>query len=243
MENNMDLAVIPGSTLQFSFTRPEDLGATEYTLITIVVDISSSVDSFKDELLESVKTAIRACKKSPKAENLLLRLVTFNTRIMEVHGFIALSSIDPDSYDSFNCMGYTALYDAAHNCIGASLAYAKTLTDMDFDVNAITFIITDGEDNSSYESNPSKIKDLVSQAKRGEKMESITNILIGINSGDASCFGSLSLFKDDADLNQFTEVKDISPGKLAKLAQFVSQSISSASQALGSGGASQPLTF
>lgn len=243
MENNMDQAVVSGTTLQFSFTRPEDLGASEYTLVTIVVDISSSVDSFKDELLESVKTAIRACKKSPRAENLLLRLVTFNTKVVEIHGFIALSSIDPDTYDPFNCSGCTALFDATHNCIGATLDYAKTLTDMDFDVNAITFIITDGEDNSSHESSPSEIKDLMAQAKRGEEMESILTILIGINFGDASCFGSLSLFKDDADLSQFIEVKDASPGKLAKLAQFVSQSVSSASQALGSGGPSQPLSF
>jgi uncharacterized protein YegL len=243
MENNMSQEVIQGTTLQFSYTRPEDLGASEYTLVTIVVDISSSVDSFKDDLLKAVQTAIRACKKSPRAENLLLRLVTFNTRIVEIHGFIALSSIDPDTYDPFNCLGCTALYDATHDCIGATLTYAKTLTDMDFDVNAITFIITDGEDNSSHQSSPSLIKDLVTQAKRGEEMESITNILIGINSGDAGCFGSLSLFKDEADLSQFIEVQDTTPGKLAKLAQFVSQSVSSASQALGSGGPSQLLNF
>jgi hypothetical protein len=34
---------------------------------------------------------------------------------------------------------------------------------------------------------------------------------------------------------------NVTPGKLAKLAQFVSKSISSQSQALGTGGASQPV--
>jgi uncharacterized protein YegL len=241
--NNMEEGIVPGSSFKFSFTRPEDLGATEYTLVNIAVDVSYSVDDFKNELLEALKTAIQACKKSPRSDNLLLRVVTFNTSLQEVHGFIPLSSIDPDSYEEFDCCGGTALYDSVYDSVGSILAYAKTLTDMDFDVNAINFIITDGAENSSRQSNPNSIKDLVKKSKTNEELESIINVLIGINSGEASIFGMLENFKDEAGLDQFIEVQDTTPGKLAKFARFVSQSVSSQSQSLNSGGQSQLLSF
>lgn len=242
---NHDQAVVPGTSFNFSYIKPENLGACEYTLVSIAVDTSYSVSLFKDDLLECLKAAIWACKKSPRSENLLVRLVSFNSSsaIKEIHGFTPLNSIDPDSYDSFSCGGMTALYDTLHSCIGATQAYAKNLTDMEFDINAITFTITDGDDNDSKQSNPLSIKNLVADIKQKEEMESIINVLIGINSKDGRLFGKLSLLKDEADLDQFVEVSDISAGKLAKLARFVSQSVSSASQALNSGGPSQLLTF
>ncbi len=69
---------IPGAGgFQFSAVRIEDLGATEYTLVTIVCDISGSVIPFADSLLECIKSIITACQKSPRAENLLIRLLHF----------------------------------------------------------------------------------------------------------------------------------------------------------------------
>ena len=47
----------------------------------------------------------------------------------------------------------------------------------------------------------------------------------------------------EAGLSQFVDAGDATPQRLAKLAQFVSQSISLQSRALGSGAPSQPLTF
>ena len=45
----------------------------------------------------------------------------------------------------------------------------------------------------------------------------------------------------EAGLTQYVSIGKATPGKLAKFAQFVSQSISSTSAALGSGAASQPI--
>ncbi len=74
---------IPSSNFGFSAIRPETLEATEYTLVTISVDISGSVGSFAQDLLSTLKEAVRACKKSPKSENILLRVLTFNNRVEE----------------------------------------------------------------------------------------------------------------------------------------------------------------
>ena len=81
-DDDMNTISVPGGGgFQFSAIRPENLGASEYTLVSIVCDISGSVDSYKDELLKCIKTIVEACKKSPRAENLLIRLLLFNSSL------------------------------------------------------------------------------------------------------------------------------------------------------------------
>lgn len=242
IDDNMESLSILGTKGSFNFSavKIEDLGATEYTLVTIALDRSGSVDSYKKELLDSLKSVINACKKSPRAENLLVRIIEFNQELDEVHGFKLLNSINPDDYKKPVTDGMTALFDAVYSSVGATLSYAKNLTEQDFGVNGICFIITDGGDNSS-KTTPGMIKKIINDAKKGESIESLITILVGINTSD--CNVMLDNFKDEADLTQFIDVGEATPQKLAKLATFVSKSISSQSQALGSGAPSQPLTF
>jgi len=228
---------------KFSAIRPENLGATEYTLVTIVIDTTGSVSSFASDLLNCLKTIIESCKKSPRAENLLVRVVTFNYNynIEEFHGFKLLSMIDPGDYKDFICSGMTALFDATYSAIDAQLTYAKTLIDQDFNCNGCIYIITDGADNDSKVASKTMIKKKMEEATKSETIESLITILIGINTG--MCKSYLESFAMEANLTQYVDVGDANSQKLAKLAGFVSKSISSTSQALGSGGASQPFTF
>ncbi len=45
-DNMQKLTVPGGGNFQFSAIRPDNLGAAEYTLVTIVVDITASVAEF-----------------------------------------------------------------------------------------------------------------------------------------------------------------------------------------------------
>lgn len=238
---------IPGpGNFQFSAIRPEKLGATEYTLVTIVVDVTGSVTNFADDLLKCVKSIVEACQKSPRAENLMLRLITFNENIQEIHGFKPLIDINVNDYDSFNPRGMTALYDATFSSIVSTLMYAKNLIDQDFDVNGCVYIITDGMDNNSRIT-PDHILEKTKKSITGEEIESLITVLIGLNDANSEwsreIIDSLEYFKNKAELTQFINVGDATPQQLVKLAGFVSQSISSQSQSLGTGSASQPLTF
>lgn len=246
---NMQVINIPGQGgFHFSAARPEHLGSSEYTLVSIIVDVTGSVISFADELLKTVKAIIEACKKSPRSENLLIRLVTFNTQVDELHGFKLLSEIDPNNYQPFNPDGMTALFDATYSSIAASLSYGKTLVDQDFATNAAVYVITDGRDNVSL-MKPNHVADKMRQAKMGEEVESLISILVGLKdpalgqSEYDKTTKALTTFQVEGELTQFVDVGDATPQRLAKLANFVSQSISSQSQALGSGAPSQPLTF
>jgi len=240
-EQNMQFHALDGGAFQFSAVRPEDLGAAEYTLVTIVTDTTGSVAGFENTLRNAVIDAVHACGKSPRADNLLVRFVTFSTELHEVHGFKTLRQIDPhQDYQPLQCGGMTALYDASKEAISATDAYAKILTENDFDVNGIVFIITDGMDNRSRYGR-TDIANVIQKVKRDESLESLLAILIGVNAED--CSDWLDEFHKEAGLSQYVDIREFDAAKGAKLAEFISKSTSAQSQSLGTGGPSEILTF
>lgn len=232
---------VTGSNFTFQGTRVGDLGATEYTLCTVVIDVTGSTAGFAGELHNMLTTVVDACKKSPRSDNLLLRAVTFSSvvGINELHGFKPLVDIEPaQDYPPFRPDGMTPLCDAAFSAIGAMIDYGAELMKYDFLANGIAFIITDGEDNSSKTS-ANMVKTLIDNARYEERLESLLSILIGINA--ANCRDALERFQRAAGIDQYVDAGAATPGNLAKLAAFVSQSVSSQSQALGTGGPSQKI--
>ncbi len=236
------LTIAGNGAFQFSAIRPDKLGATEYTLVTIVLDISGSVESFAPHLLACLTSIVNACKHSPRADNLMIRYATFNDTRYEIHGFVPLNQIDLAKYKALKCDGSTALYDAVYDAIGATNTYAKVLFAQDFSVNAAVYIVTDGEDNHSTIT-PAHIAKEVEAALRSEFLDSFISVLVGVNTASASAAAYLQLFKDEAKLTQFIDIQDATPDSLARLAAFVGKSIRSQSQALGTGQAAGSLVF
>lgn len=233
------------SNFEFSGKTIDKLGASEYTLASIQVDVSPSVEDFKADLALSLKNSVEACKKSPRAENMLVRATTFCEALEEIHGFVNLDEINTDNYDQYLRIGSgTALYDATLDSMETVIKYGENLLDMDvcYNCNGIVFIITDGMENSSRVATTTRIKNTIAQVKMDEKLESLKSVLIGI--GDERITRLyLDNFQQEVGINQFVWVGEATPEQLAKLAAFVSQSISSQSQSLGTGGASQDITF
>lgn len=242
MDPAMEIAGIAGMQgFQFSATRLDRLGATEYTLVTIAVDVTGSVFGFADDLRKCLVTAVESCKKSPRSNNLLLRVILFSSAfqggIEEIHGFKPLAEINPNDYPQLVPGGMTPLYDAAFSAVSASNAYAKKLMDQDFLANGIVFVITDGDDNTSSAS-IGMIRREMDRGTKGEEIESLISVLIGVNATQHRL--RLEEFAQGAGL-QYVDAGDATRGRLAKLAQFVSQSTSSQSQSLGTGGPSQTI--
>lgn len=231
-----------GSGYKFSVTKINALGASEYTLVTIVVDASGSVAGFAPQLEQCLKTVFKACDKSPRRDNLLLRVVQFNDVLTEVHGFKLLGSINESDYDrALNIGGATALFDAADEAVNATATYGKQLTGQDYLCNAIVVVVTDGENNRGNIMTPQPVKRTVDAAKKAENLESIITILVGVTSDNNALNTYLQEVKDGCGFDQYVSIGSATPGKIAKLAAFVSQSISSTSSALGTGAPSQPL--
>lgn len=234
---------IPGSNFTFQGARLTRLGATEYTLVTVAVDVTGSTQAFAKELRDMLVSAVESCKKSPRSDNLLVRVITFSTRfpngINELHGFRLLSEINaPTDYPHFNPDGFTPLFDAAYSAIGAIVEYGQELMKSDYLANGIAFLITDGQDNQSL-TTPHMIRDRIAQVTTEERLESLVTVLVGVNA--AQFRRELETFQKEACLTHYIDMGEVTPEKLAKLGGFISQSVSSQSQALGTGGPSQQI--
>ena len=239
---NMDQGSIGGG-FKFSHIRTEQLGASEYTLVTIAVDRTGSVGGFEKELSKCIIASIDSCRKSPRAENLLIRVILFSdylpNGVQEIHGFKRLQDIDPKEYENIDTGGGTPLYDAAYSAVAATNEYAKILYNDDFSSNGIVIIITDGCDNASVMS-PKAVHDEIQKGIKGEFIESNIVLLIGINAAQYKTL--LERFQLEAKIDKYIDAGDATPSKLAKLAEFIAQSVSSQSQALGTGGPSQTIS-
>lgn len=243
--DQMDTHSIGGTTFQFSAAKIGTLGASEYTLATIVVDGSGSVDPFWNEIKAALKENVAACAdpKNPRADNLMLRVLVFDSQLTEVHGFKPVRDINPADYDSLPIPGgMTALYDATFNGVQASVQYAKALAAQQYTCNGAIFVITDGMDNASKVSRK-MVADALKDTKSSESMESMMPVLIGVNTASGGLNQYLEDFKNEAGFQQYVALADATKAKLMKLGGFISASISSQSKSLGSGAGSRSLSF
>ena len=235
------------SGYKFSGTKMGDLtGALEYTLATLVLDTSSSVDDYRDALEQVIKTVVGSLKMSPRVDNLMFRLTTFNDKVTEQHGFKLLATINPDDYTGIvKTGGMTALFEAMDEAIQATATYGRQLTAKDYTANGIIFIVTDGQNNRGTIMDPVVVAKSAEVARKTECMESILVVLIGVTTDNVNLDFYLTDVKNGAKCDQYVALGVLNDAnaekKLAKLAQFISQSTSSQSSQLGTGKASQPL--
>jgi hypothetical protein len=233
-----------GSGFSFSGVNVNNLGASEYTLVHYAVDRSGSVGPFLRELEGCVKSSLEGCQRSPRVDNLLVRLTTFDGHVNEEHGFRPLADCHLKSYDNFlQPGGVTALYDATGSAVDAIATYGKQLTDNDYKVNGLVVVLTDGGESGASTLTVKSVQEAFARARMSEALESLLTILIGVNITQPAIAKLLKEFKDDAGFDQYIEIQDASPKNFAKIAGFISKSVSSQSQAIGTGAKSQLINF
>lgn len=243
---DVEQQALPTSHYGFSAIRLDDLEqlGNEWTLVQIQVDKSGSTDSFKPQMEQTIGAIVTACAASPRKDFLLVRLVSFDTKLEEIHGFVPLTTLDPKQYGG--CLGrsggLTALYQSALNGSEALLKQGTDMAGRNFTVNAIDIVLTDGCDTERG-ATPQQIAHVRRQSVAGEQLESLVSILVGVNVQDPSVGRKLADFQTDAGFTQYVELDQADERTLAKLAAFVSKSISSQSQSLGTGGPSKSLAF
>lgn len=233
---------LAGNPFGFSATRIDRLDASEYTLVTLTVDVSGSVCGYLRDLEQAMAEVIRACRLSPRADNLLVRTVLFDNALHEFHGFKPLHELAPDDYlNKLRAGGSTALYDAAHNSIQATTTYAADLATHGLVANAIAIVLTDGEDNASTLT-AKQVGDVAKASIHSETLESMLSILVGVGvQGPTS--SALMAFSAQGNMDHYLNLSDANASTLAGLADFVSRNIQAQSQVLGTGKSSAILSF
>jgi len=249
LNEGLNSHALSGSSFGYSAVDLADLGASTYTLVTLVVDLSGSVSGYVDQIEKTIAAIVDAnnLPQNPRRDNLLFRIITFNDVATELHGFKLSTTCNPADYTGkLSAYGSTALYEAAANAILAETDYAKDLKSNGYDSNGIVVIITDGEDNQGSRNGTTAgtVKKALGKAIKSEDLESLVSMVVALapdNDPNSSFIQYLKQFQTDAGIGEFIFVKDVSPKGFAKLAQYISKSTSAQSQKVGSGGPSQPI--
>ena len=114
-DESADLVANKAGHFGFTATKIDDLLASEYTLVSLVFDRSGSVFPFQRQMEECIKRVVKACQKSPRADNLMIRIVTFDNHLVEEHGFKLLSTISP-TIDVFPSSIWFATFSTTSGC-------------------------------------------------------------------------------------------------------------------------------
>lgn len=243
--NNVGTEMHKVGTFTYSAAKINDLEevASEFTIVTIVNDRSGSVGDYKFAMEQCLEQIRLACQDSPRSDFLLMQHIQFGSTVEQTHGLVPLDTLDENTYkDCLNISGMTALNDATCDAVNITADFAKKLMSQHYMCNAIVVILTDGCENDSSRS-AGDVKKAIAKVRKDESLESILIILVGVGYEDDNIRQELEEFKENAGIDQFVAMADADAKTLAKLADFISRSISSQSQSLGSGGPSVPLTF
>lgn len=248
--DGMDPRQIGGTRFQYSakdLDALEEAGLDKVSLGTIAVDVTGSLSGHESILEAALKVVVKTCLLNPMADNMMLRVILFSSRfpekgVKEVHGFLPLPDINESMYDGvIDCGGLTPLYDATFSSVGATVDYAKDVAKRGITVNAITFVLTDGQNNDSTVG-ADTVHKAVQDSVRDEFLESHRPVLVGMGP-NPSTSQWLADFKADAGFDQFIEVPDLTESSLAKLTGWISQSFSSTSAACGTNKPSVSVAF
>lgn len=232
-----DMLRLQHGNYHFTAINLARIGTDAVAAVTLVVDISESVESFKDLLEKCLDSAVQACLLSPNHDQLQVRIVVFNHNVVELTGFLPLADLK-SFVGRLQPAGATALVDGTLDGLHGIQGFAKALRSSDYSCNGTLIVLTDGEGNTGRERDPATIQALVTQMLEHDRaLESLQMILVAVNA--KNCAKALHKFHKEAGFNQFVDIGDATPQKLARLAQFISKSVSSSSQALGTGVSAQ----
>jgi len=244
-EQDTHSVIFNTGAFKFSGINIDSLQSTQYTLVGLAIDSSMSISNFAPQMTKAVKEVVRSLQNAPNSDNLMLRVLNFDRTTNEVHGFQEWNKCDLTQYDKiftkFGCS--TCLYDATIDALDSLNKYGMELVNQDYSpVNALLVVLTDGLDNNSTFT----FKDVVRKMKEGvgeKKLESMLSILIGVNIHDPQVGIELNNFKRESEFDSYIEIDNVTEKSVARLANFISKSISSQSSSLGGGSKSQTITF
>jgi len=239
----MDDKTLGNSHYGYSAIGLSSLAASEYTLVTIAADRSGSIHAFRHEIEACLSEILRATRGGVMADNVMVRVTSFADTLREDVGFKPVLATDPDSMKGLiRDTGCTALYDASLNAVEATTAWAETLCANGLAINAVIFVVTDGQDNASS-ATATDVAAAVRTAIATEAVQDITTVLVGVNVADASVGRSLMDFSVKAGFDQYIELAKADRQTLARLARFATRSITASSVALQGGHAVKSLSF
>lgn len=219
--NNLNNTVIMGCV----GTAIDDLDATEATLVSVVLDMSSSMDSYRNEVIAAYNAMLGALQASKAAASIMLSTWTFADSPNLLHGYLPVGQVAPLTSAEYAPNGMTALYDTLLATMTGIVTYGQKLLDNGVPNRRIVFVLSDGGDNRSK----SRATQVKTAAQGLITQEAYTLAYAGFGSPD---------LKQLADEVGFPDVitTAASESEIRRIFHQVSQSIIRVSQGAAAGG-------
>ena len=129
----------------------DELTASEVTLVTVLVDASTSISTrgLEDAIVRGYGDLVDAFSKAREKEGLLLALWTFNDEARVVHSYVPIDDATRLDRGNYAALGGTKLYDTFCDALLANVTYADRLRAAGTLTQSILVVLTDGEDCGS----------------------------------------------------------------------------------------------
>lgn len=159
----------------------EDIVATDVTLITVLIDKSSSIaDAGLEQAVRDGQNALLdAFKGSKEKDSVLLAAWTFSHELDVLHSYLSADDATRLTRQNYRANGSTRLYDAWCDALASNVAYAQRLRDGGTPCKSVVVVLTDGEDVGSTR----KAADCAQLSRDVLKSEQFTLAFVGVGGG------------------------------------------------------------
>ncbi len=129
----------------------EDITASDVTLVTVLIDASSSIADrgLEKPIREGQNALLDAFAGAKDRDAVLLACWTFNGSMDVIHSYVPVPDATRLDAKNYRASGSTALYDTWCTSLAANVAYAQRLRDGGTPTRSVVVVLTDGEDVGS----------------------------------------------------------------------------------------------
>jgi len=129
----------------------EDITASDVTLITLLVDRSSSIADrrLQAAVRDGQNALVDAFAGAKEKDSVLMALWTFGSSADVLHGYVPVDDAVRLDSKNYRPGGSTLLYDTWCDALTANVAYAQRLRDGGTPCRSVVVVVTDGEDVGS----------------------------------------------------------------------------------------------
>jgi len=207
----------------FGNFNPEDVEVEDTINAVFAIDVSSSVDDYKDELNSGINDFVERMQKSHVAEKLFVSMVEFNSNVSVRTGFQPIEQIPVIDFGP-SIGGMTALYEGTKVALTNALDYRENLENSGVNCKTLLFVITDGANNCGGD--PADVKNIIKDLLKEERnFASFEAILFGVGSDMEPTFTQAA---EDMGIKNVATIAN-SADDIKKMINFISSSVSGAS--------------
>ena len=209
-----------------SGTNPDDIMATEVTLITVLIDRSGSIRSggLEKPVRDGFNSLIDALAGSKENDSILVATWLFDDKESVLHSFTPVKDAVRLDTKNYSGRGMTALYETWMKAITSHVAYATTLRNSGTPVRNVVVVVTDGFDTSSMKAN-----EAVCSKTNTDLLRSETFVLAFVGVGEEGDFRTIARKMGIPD-NCILVQQSTTPSDVRKTFELVSKSALRVSQ-------------